>query len=133
MYFIDKKHEENYWDLMNHYHIFRGKDVQYEASIYVAAVPGIYEHIEWSKLDSNSPLFALMEWSDEEEKHVPSHPALTGATRRMVEFGLSLYNGYTVSVDEVFGSVSKEEWVNALFQAMYIRIRRNVLIPDIVG
>ncbi|MBH0175872.1 DUF2538 family protein [Fictibacillus sp. 23RED33] len=117
MYFTNKSHYENYELLMSKY----DEGVQYEASIYIAAVPEIFNAIDLSKLDSSSPLFALTSWNDVEEKHEFTAAQLTGATRRMCELGLSLYNGYSANLDEILSSVIDEKMVRVLFQAMKIR------------
>ncbi|WP_242266850.1 hypothetical protein [Bacillus cereus group sp. BfR-BA-01518] len=104
MYFVNDKHKENYNFLMRTYHLTREKavGVQYEANIYIAAYPAIYECIDINTLDA---------------------AGLTGSTRRLVEVGLSLYNGYKISLDDVFSSVLSDELIAVFFQACKIRGR----------
>lgn len=126
MYFASDKHKENYDFLMRTYHLTREKavGVQYEANIYIAAYPAIYECIDISRLDAASgPLFMLTYWDEEEEKHHIDAAGLTGSTRRLVEVGLSLYNGYKISLDDVFSSILSEELIAVFFQACKIRGR----------
>ena len=111
---------------MRTYHLTREKavGVQYEANIYIAAYPAIYECIDISTLDAASgPLFMLTYWDEEEEKHHIDAAGLTGSTRRLVEVGLSLYNGYKISLDDVFSSILSEELIAVFFQACKIRGR----------
>lgn len=122
MYFVDDTHEENYYRLMEKYHLQQGEDIQYESSIYIAAHPDIFSKKMLNV--RNSPLYAHMEWNEEKDRLVVTSPELTGSTRRMVEVGLSLYNGYSVGLDDVFGSVSSEELQDVIFQAIKIRARR---------
>lgn len=123
MFFANKEHRNNYEELMIRYRLTPGQDIQYESSIYVAAFPEIFEAIDKNRLNSHSPLFALTEWSEEEERHVFVAPELTGSTRRMCELALSLYNGYQIGLDEVFGSVVNPTMLQVLFQSMKIRAR----------
>jgi hypothetical protein len=124
MNFVDDEHEENYYRLMEKYHLTPGDDIQYESSIYIAAHPDIFIDEMVTNKEEGSPLGKLMEWNEEEEKLEPSAPSLTGTTRRMVEVGMSLYNGYPIGLDEVLGSVVSEELQDVLFQAIKIRARR---------
>ncbi|MFE7064525.1 hypothetical protein ACFVAD_20530 [Sutcliffiella sp. NPDC057660] len=122
MYFVNEVHQENYERLMHRYRLTPGKDIQYESSIYIAAYPEIYTEKMYE--EDNSPLYAHMRWNEEKEMHIVSSPELTGSTRRMVEVGLSLYNGYPVELDDVFGSITNMELQDVVFQAMKIRARR---------
>lgn len=126
MYFTNEEHKENYEKLMAHYRLRPGQDVQYESSIYICAVPELFDCFDSvESIDTGAaPAFELMEWDDEKEKHVPSAPGLTGSTRRMLEFGVSCYTGYEISMDDVLGSVVSEDLFNALIQAMRIRSRK---------
>lgn len=126
MYFINQEHQENFNKLMDLYNLSSGQDIQYEASIYIAAVPEVYECFKGlGTIDTGfSPLFELMKWNDEEEQHVISAPGLTGSTRRMVELGLSLYNGREISLDDVFGTVASNHLVDACLEAIKIRARK---------
>ncbi|HDR7414561.1 hypothetical protein ACQVWH_10490 [Bacillus toyonensis] len=126
MYFVNDKHKENYDFLMRTYYLTREKAVgiQYEANIYIAAYPSIYECIDINTLKTSSgPLFMLTYWDDEQEKHRIDASGLTGSTRRLVEVGLSLYNGYKISLDDVFSSILSEELIAVFFQACKIRGR----------
>lgn len=121
MYFINHEHESNYIELASMYktRFKEGKiDFQYLPNIYIASTPGLFELINLYQLDlSSGPLFHLMSWNDEEEKHEPSHPGLTGSTKRLVEIGSSLYNGYPADLDYTFS----EEFANVIIQAIKIR------------
>lgn len=100
MYFIDEDHEQNFITLTEIY----GKkalDLQYRPCIYIAAIPSIYELIDLEKirLEQNSPLSSLVEYSEHEHILVVSHPGITGSSRRLVEIGLSLFNGNPCDLD----------------------------------
>lgn len=73
---------------------------------------------------SSGPLFMVTKWDEEEGKHVVSAAALTGSTKRLVEVGLSLYNGYEIGLDDVFGSIVSDELIDIFFQSCKIRARR---------
>ena len=123
MYFIDGKHEENYRRLMALYDLQRGQDGQYEANIYVAAVPEIFKFIDYDAIDTDhgGPLNQLTEWDEEKDELVLASPGLTGTTTRLAEFGLSCYNGsFAVSMDDVLGSVHGD-YFNVLVETMKIR------------
>jgi hypothetical protein len=83
-----------------------------------------------NELDTASgPLFTLTRWTgnhddDETGKHIVSTPGLTGSTTKLVEVGLSLYNGYSIGLDEVFGSMTSNEMFKVFVQACKIRARK---------
>lgn len=91
LYFIDETHENNYYSLYTYYGQ-KGKSEQYRSNIYLASVPDIFHLIEL-KGNGSGPLIPLTEHNEKNQKLVPSHPGLTGSTRKLVEVGLSLYNG----------------------------------------
>lgn len=123
MYFVDEGHENNFYELLEVYSS-KSRDMQYLSTIYVATHPDIYGLL--GEVDTEmSPLFNLATWDDGKEKFVFTAGGLTGATTRMCEFALSLYNGYLVSLDDVFGSVTEPELVEVLLQA--IKIRRGIV------
>lgn len=127
-YFIDDEHKNNFFFLMKQYGFKVGEDGQHEAAIYVSSIRDIFklitkEELEKTVYDRISPLYSLAKWDEDEDTHVFVHPGLTGSTRRMSQFGLSLYNGYPVALDEVFGSVSSKALIEVLLQAIKIRIK----------
>ncbi|BCC04940.1 hypothetical protein DJ87_3412 [Bacillus cereus] len=125
MYFANAEHKENYDCLMGMYELTRGEDVQYESNIYIAAYPEIFKCLDINMIKTSSgPLFMVTKWDEEEGKHVVSAAALTGSTKRLVEVGLSLYNGYEIGLDDVFGSIVSDELIDIFFQSCKIRARR---------
>lgn len=127
MFFLNDEHENNYFLLMDKYNLERGQNIQYEAAIYIASCPGIFDHINLDKLRTNvAPLYSLAEWvgDDATGKYVISAAGLTGSTTRLAEVGLSLYNGYKVGLDDVFGSVASQELFDVFVQACKIRARK---------
>jgi hypothetical protein len=130
MFFTDEKHKKNYEYLMERYKLLPSQDVQYESTIYIASYPQIFELINQSELTSSSPLFTLTTWDETENRHTFIAPGLTGTTQRMCELALSLYNGFSVNLDEIFGAVVSQEMVWTLFQAMQIRARQSFMFKD---
>lgn len=124
-YFITEQHEQNYAELMVFYGLEPLERMQEEAAIYIAAIEDLYDLIGEPKDKYGCPLFELMEWNEKEEKHEPAHGGLTGTSRRLLEVGLSLYNGYPIGLDEVLGSVTSREYIEALIQAIKIRSHRS--------
>lgn len=128
MYFMDEQHSENYDLLYDHFMIGRFKDTQWLATIYIAAVPEIFKCFNTSVKDmsqSSSPLYELTD-KDEEGKLVFAAPGLTGSTARLCEVGLSLFNGYPIDLDGVFGSVAYPLLVKVFFTACAIRADHNL-------
>lgn len=121
MYFANKEHKQNYEKLMNIYNLKHGQDVQYESSIYMAAYPRIFECFEESRISPYTGPLGLLLFDDEEEHNASS---LTGSIRRMAELALSCFNGYEISLDEVFGSVVSQDMLAVIFQTMKIRARQ---------
>lgn len=121
MYFIDDEHESNFSNLVS----FFGKkanDPQYRANIYIASVPEIYKLLPKSDIHTGGgPLNLLTQYSEKESKLIPNHEGLTGSTRKLVEIGLSLFNGNEVSLDFNYG----EEVSDSVLQAMKIRFSGN--------
>jgi hypothetical protein len=124
VFFVDKEHEHNYQRLMEKYGLNSGDDIQYEASIYIAAHPEIFNENMFNF--SISPLYAHIKWDEELGRDIIGYPELTDSTRKMVEVGLSLYNGYRfkIDLDGVFGGIDSDELLDVIFQAMNIRARR---------
>lgn len=124
MFFADKEHKHNYQRLMEKYELKSGDDSQYEASIYIAAHPDIFNENMFNY--SVSPLYAHIKWDEELGRDIISSHELTDATRKMVEVGLSIYNGYRfkIGLDDVFGSIASNELLDVIFQAMNIRASR---------
>ena len=118
MYFIDDEHEANFSSLVTFFER-RGNDPQYRANLYITSIPDIYRLFNKSEIHpEGGPLSLLTEYSEKEKKLVPSHEGLTGSTRKLVEIGLSLFNGNEVSLDFSYG----EETNNAALQAIQIRL-----------
>ena len=91
----------------------------------MAAYPAIMDCIDRDAINNTrSPLCELMEWSEEKEAHIFVAPGLTGSTKRLSMVGLSLYNCYGISLDEVVGSLASEELFNVFIQACKIRGRK---------
>lgn len=131
MFFSDDEHQLNYKRLMRLYELNPGSDRQYEANIYIAAYPDIYEglNIDKIKTSEGGPLIFLLfdEYADD---HKPQK--LTGSTTRLAEVGMSLYNGYQVSLDEVFGSITNEEMLSVFLQACRIRAFSKISIDELI-
>jgi len=124
MYFIDEEHEENYKWIMKKMMLNTNQDVQYEATVYMAAVPQIFRLIEKEKVrPSNSPLFLLTEWDEKIGNHEFTHPGLTGSTKGMCEFAISLFGGEPVSLDSVVASAGSAKFKEALVQSFKIRAK----------
>ncbi len=125
MYFINEEHEKNQKRLQARFARSTG-DKQYEANIYIASVPEIFKCFpeDLGQIE-DSPLSHLVEFSEVHEKLIPSHPALTGSTREMVEFGMSLFNGHPVSLDGLLGSLGDDTFFDVLVQAMKIRANKS--------
>lgn len=128
MYFSDEEHKDNYYALMGLYGYLPNEDVQYEASIYIAAYPEIYKAFDLDllkdqkkEIGSISPLFFLKN-DDYNAGHETG--ALTGTTYALVEAGLSLYNGYLIGLDDLFGSIgSSHEGLSVFIEACNIRLK----------
>lgn len=132
MYFSDHEHENNYMRLMELYGLQHGQDVQYESAIYIAAFPEIFKCINLKAGDlrpGKNPLYWAVSFEDKDtgEDYYTQSPhelaPLTGSTTQMCKVGNSLFNGYPISLDSVFGSVVSKELKNIVFQAMTIRSR----------
>src|SRR5690606_23142700 len=114
MYFIDDEHESNFSSLVSFFDK-KANDPQYRANIYIASVPEIYKLLPKKEIHTGGgPLNLLTQYSEEEGKLKPSHVGLTGSTRKLVEIGLSLFNGNEVSLDFNYG----DEISNSVLQAM---------------
>ena len=121
MFFIDAEHESNFSGLISFFEK-KGNDPQYRANIYIASVPEVYKLIPKTEIHvGGGPLNLLAEYSDEESKLIPSHEGLTGSTYKLVEIGLSLFNGNEVSLDFNYG----DDISNSVLQAMKIRFFGN--------
>lgn len=122
MYFTNDKHKINYETLMDIYKLKKGENVQYESTIYVAAIPEIFNCFDIKTLDTwSSPLFSLMRWDDKQEKFIIASPALTGSTSRLVEFALSCYNGHSIDLNDILSSVVNDTLFQVLVETMKIR------------
>lgn len=117
MYFVSDEHRINYNWLMKVYNLKQGQDLEYEANIYIAAYPEIFKCFRKDNIDlSFGP---LADFFDNKSGH--NIAALTGSTIGMIDLGMSLYNGYQVSVNEIFGSLTDEEMVEVCIEAIRIR------------
>lgn len=125
-YFIEERHKRNYELMMGVYDLRPFQSFQFEPTIYIASIPAIFDcfnNLETLDL-SISPLFELMSWSESEATWKFTASGLTGATIRMCEFAISLYNGDPVELDIVLSSVVTKEYTDALIQAFKIRACR---------
>lgn len=121
MYFMEDEHEANFSSLVIFFER-KGDDPQYRANLYIASIPDIYRLIDKTEIHSGGgPLALLTDYSEDKGKLIPKHGGLTGSTRKLVEVGLSLFNGNEVSLDFSYGN----ETNNAVLQAMKIRFRSN--------
>ena len=59
---------------------------------------------------SSGPLL-LLQNGMRKKANMLSVQQLTGSTKRLVEVGLSLYNGYEIGLDDVFGSIVSDELI----------------------
>lgn len=117
MYFANNEHLENYKWLMQLYALSPGKDLEYEANIYIAAYPEIFKCFRKDHIDLGcGPLADIF---DDERGH--NAAALTGSTIRMVDLGMSLYNDYQVSVAEIICAVNDEKLFDVCIEAIRIR------------
>lgn len=125
MYFINEEHEANYQLLMGLYELKNQEDVQYQASLYIAALPEIFNKLPETIVpeDRSTPLVHFLNWDEEKEEHEVSHPGLTGSTRRLVEYGMSLYNGFPCDMDSLAGSATSHDYPHAIIEAFKIRAR----------
>ena len=127
MYFVNEYHKDNYFVLMGMYGFIPGEDSQYEASIYIAAYPEIFKAYDIDLLRKQikkshmGPIYYIY---DNEYNAGHSPGALTGTTRALCEVGLSLFNGYRIGLDDVFGSIgSSREALKVFFEACDIRTK----------
>lgn len=117
MYFASVGHRKNYMLLMNLYKLKKNQDVEYEANIYIAAYPDIFKCFILEKLDlSFGPLTVFLG-----EKEFHNTGALTGTTIRMINLGMSLYNGHEIGLNEIIGSINNDEVFNVCIEAIRIR------------
>lgn len=126
MYFANEEHKYNFDNLVEMYTQQRSSkiasNVQYLANIYIAAYPDIFDCLNLKQLNTGAgPLFDLVEWDEEKEMDVVSAAGLTGSTTRLTQVGLSLYNGYPIGLDDVFGSLTSQELFDVFIQACRIR------------
>ena len=120
MFFLNDEHESNFFRLLDLFNLIRTKDSQYEATLYISAVPDIFSLLGEIDTNAGSPLNQLTIWDEEEETLVISSPALTGTTRRLVGFGLSCFNGYKIDLDDLLGYVNDDNF-QVLLETMRIR------------
>lgn len=121
MYFIDDEHESNFSNLVSFFEK-KANDPQYRANIYIASIPEVYRLLPKTEIHiGGGPLNLLVEYSEKKNKLVPNHEGLTGTTYKLVEIGLSLFNGNEVSLDFNYG----DEISNSVLQAMKIRFFGN--------
>ncbi|MFP7442631.1 MULTISPECIES: hypothetical protein [Bacillus] len=123
MYFLDEEHENNFIELIKQY--CGGEwlsDVQYAANCYIAAVPDIYSLLNGANKSSGGPLTRLVDYKESDggsHEMVPNQPGLTGSTYKLLEIGMSLYNGHPVDLDYTF----VPDYANVVVQACKIRYK----------
>lgn len=123
MYFLNGEHESNFEKLTWQY--CDGEwlsNVQYAANCYIAAVPDIYDLLDDANESSGGPLTRLVNYEDKEDgstEMVVSSPGLTGTTKKLLEIGMSLYNGYPVDLDYTL----VPDYANVVIQACKIRYK----------
>ncbi|MCP8616305.1 DUF2538 family protein [Salirhabdus salicampi] len=111
MYFINDKHKVNYRQLVAFY---KGK-VDFLPSIYIAAVPEIYEVIDTNGLSQSTFPFSNIK-SD----------GLSDKSWSLCEVATSLYmSDYNVSLSKVFASITDDTYLNAIFEAIKMGTRLN--------
>lgn len=120
-YFINKEHETAFNDLMRLYNFENFEDCQYEASIYIASVPDIHKCLPETINTLYSPIYSLMTYDEDQNTWDFTAQGLTGSTLKLCQFALSLFNGYKVDMNTTLGTVTLEEYVLVMFQAMKIR------------
>ena len=123
MYFSNEVHEKNYQLAMKKYRLKKGENVQEEASLYIASFPKIFEAIQFEGLGYNCPLLNLTKWNTQLQRVEFVSLELTGSTKKMCELGLSLYNGHSIDLNEVFSTVVDRTMIQVLLQAIKIRAR----------
>jgi hypothetical protein len=125
MYFANEEHKKNYESLMSLYRLKHNQDVEYESSVYISAYPPIFDCFDNTISTEFSPIVYL---SDEELAQEFGHniAKLTGTTRRMVSFGMSLFNGSPVQLSDL--SMLADEEFNVIMQAIAIRCKRQYIV-----
>ena len=127
MYFVNEDHKDNYFVLMGMYGLIPGQDSEYEAAIYIAAYPEIFRAYDLKALklqvksEALGPIFYLMD-----DDFNPPHRtgALTSTTWALCDVAHSLFNGYRIGLDDVFGSIgSSPEALKVFVQACDIRTK----------
>lgn len=125
MYFINDQHEQNYHYLMGIYKLKPNQDVQYQSNLYISALPEIFKIFPEEIIPDGggTPLIHCLVWDEELERREVSHAALTGSTMRLVEYGMSLYNGFPCDMNMLAGSATSHGYPEAIIQAFKIRAR----------
>ena len=115
LYFQNDEHKNNFRFLMDKYHLRKG-NLEYESSIYVAALPVIFKCLKDNGTINTaiSPLFELTRWDEDKEEHIPCHPALTGVGIRLVEFGISLYTSSKIIFNDILITLSHDVMIEAM-------------------
>ncbi|WP_188208305.1 hypothetical protein [Alkalibacillus aidingensis] len=121
MYFDGEEHESNFNKLLDFY---KFEDGQSQAALYIASHPQIFKtYKDVERLDENSHLLLdIGTWNGEE--YIFNAPELTGSTKKMCEFGVSLYNGRKVDLNSVFSSVISDNLIEVLIESIRIRTEK---------
>ncbi|AQQ55628.1 DUF2538 family protein [Planococcus lenghuensis] len=118
MYFINQNHEDNFIALRQYYSK-QEHDPEYQAHLYIAAVPELFDLLDPFVLQkaSGAALTTLMTYNEQAGNLMPSHGGLTSATTHLLEIGMSLYNGYPCNLD----FRPSNEHAEVIIQALKIR------------
>lgn len=130
MYFVNENHKDNYFVLMGMYGLIPGQDSEYEAAIYIAAYPEIFKayNIDILKDQVRGERLGPLYYLTFDDLHLEHNPKLlTGTTWTLCDIGNSLFNGYHIGLDDVFGSIgSNREALNIFLEACDIRTYGNL-------
>lgn len=112
MYYINEEHRQNFEFLLQQYKQYKN-DRQHLAAIYVASVPDIFPLLDLEEMKEENPLMHVMEFDEDQEKMVASHPGLTGNMKMLVTIGASLFNGTPCDLDIGFSPKFAKAVINA--------------------
>ncbi|MDE5414570.1 hypothetical protein [Alkalihalobacterium chitinilyticum] len=123
MYFLDDEHYENYRWLTKLYSVQEGRGGEYEANIYIAAVPDIFKSYNKERIDiSYGPLVGLI-YDEHAREGGHNRGSLTNSSWELIKYGMSLYNSYNISLDETFAYITDEDLIKVCVQGIYIRTK----------
>lgn len=90
-YFVDKEHENNFYQLLTRYPIGQ-KDKEYQVGFYIVAVAEIYRHCNENPVSDNSSPF---DWFFDEVGNPSQYCAgLSSGYLSLVKAGINLFNNY---------------------------------------